>query len=118
DENEEELMENAPVKSSGIGSSDNKEPSSDASESSHIENASKDRVGGGEGYKGGPSDPTTASRPNQGKNVTKTNLSTPGGSLKEEKETGVPGGNVTSKEPTEADRPNQADHATKTDLST
>jgi hypothetical protein len=122
-ENEEAVNESVPVGTSAIGGSkaggtDNKKPSSDASQSSHVENAGKDRVAGGEGYKGGPADPTQASRPNQGKNVTKTNLSTPGGALKEDIENGVPDGTVTSKEPTDADRPNQAPHATKTDLST
>lgn len=117
-----ELDESVPVKSSAIGGktggSDNKKPSADANATSHIESAGKDRVGGGEGYKSGPADATTAKRPNQGKNVTKTNLSTPGGALKETTETGVPEGSVTAKEPTEAKRPNQAAHATKTDLST
>lgn len=122
DDEKEELDESVPVKSSAVGGkvggSDNKKPSADASSTSHIESAGKDRVGGGEGYKSGPADATTAKRPNQAKNATKTNLSTPGGALKETTETGVPGGTVTAKEPTEAKRPNEADHATKTDLST
>lgn len=107
EETDECIKEGVPVNSSGIGTSDNKLASADARDSSHIESAAKDKVGGGEGYKGGPADPTTAKRPNQGKNVTKTNLSTPGGALTEEKETGVPGGTVTAKEPTEAKRPNE-----------
>jgi len=118
EEEKDELQESVPVKSSGIGTADNKVPSADAHESSHIESAAKDRVGGGEGYTNGPADPTMAKRPNQGKNATKDNLSTPGGALKETKETGIPGGTVTAKEPSEAKRPNQADHATKDDLST
>jgi hypothetical protein len=116
---EKKLDEGVPVNSSGIATSDNKKPSADASQTSHIETAGKDRVGGGEGYKSGPADATTASRPNQGKNVTKTNLSTPGGALKETKETGFPeGATVKTDDATKAARPNQADHATKTDLST
>ena len=113
------MKENAPVGTSGIGGSDNKMPTADADETSHIESAAKDRVGGGEGYKNGPADATTAKRPNQGKNVTKTNLSTPGGALKETKETGFPeGATVKTDDATKAARPNQGEHVTKDKLDT
>jgi len=118
DDDEEFLKESVPVKSSGIGGSkvggsDNKKPSSDANATSHLETAGKDRVGGGEGYKGGVADPTTAKRPNSKGCFDNTpKLAT------EDIDNGVPCGSVTAKEPTDADRPNKADHATKTDLST
>jgi hypothetical protein len=117
DDDDDRLDESVPVSSSAIGGkvggASNKQPSSDASATSHLESAGKDRVGGGEGYKGGVADPTTASRPNSTGKFEKTPTL-----AKEEIENGVPGGSVTAKEPTEAKRPNQADHATKTDLST
>jgi len=106
------LKENAPVGTSGIAGSDNKKPSSDASATSHLETAGKDRVGGGEGYKGGVADATTAKRPNQAKNATKTNLSTPGGKLKENTGGSTPGypegakKTSTGDDATEATRPN------------
>ena len=106
------LKENAPAKSSGIATSDNKLPSSDARDSTHIESAAKDKVGGGEGYKGGVADATTAKRPNQAKNATKTNLSTPGGKLKENTGGSTPGypegakKTSTGDDATEANRPN------------
>jgi hypothetical protein len=117
DDDDDRLDESVPVSSSAIGGkvggASNKQPSSDASATSHLESAGKDRVGGGEGYKGGVADPTTAKRPNSTGKFEKTPTL-----AKEEIENGVPGGSVTAKEPTEAKRPNQADHATKTDLST
>jgi hypothetical protein len=91
DDDEEQLDEGVPVKSSGIAGSNNKMPSSDASASSHIESGGRDKVGGGEGYKAGPEDATTAKRPNQAKNANKTNLSTPGGALKENTGGSTPG---------------------------
>lgn len=113
------LKENAPSKTSGIATSDNKLPSSDARDSTHLETAAKDKVGGGEGYKGGVADATTAKRPNQAKNATKTNLSTPGGALKETKETGFPeGATVKTDDATKAERPNQGANVTKDNLST
>jgi len=75
---EEKLDEDKKLASSGIATSDNKKPSSVASSTSAIES------GGGkkDGYPSGDAkqtanDPTDASRPNQGKNATATNLSTP-----------------------------------------
>lgn len=119
EEGEEMVCEDTTLNSSGVGSSDNKKPTSAASSSSKIETAGKDRVGGGEGYKNGPADATTASRPNQGKNVTKTNLSTPGGALKEATETGFPeGATVKAKDASEAERPNQGEHVKKDKLDT
>jgi hypothetical protein len=91
-----------------VGGSDNKKPSANASATSRIESAGKDRVGGGEGYKSGPADPTTAKRPNS-----KGCFESTPKLAKEAVETGVPGGTVTAKEPTTAKRP-----VTKTDMST
>jgi hypothetical protein len=92
-----------------VGGSDNKKPSANASATSRIESAGKDRVGGGEGYKSGPADPTTAKRPNSKGDIQNTPKL-----AKEAVETGV---TVTAKEPTEAKRPNQGP-VTKTDMST
>ena len=135
EEEEEEgkkLDEQTKLTSSGIGSgkaggSPNKKPSSAASSTSKIESAANDD----EGY------PTTdqanvvareatqASRPNQAKNATKTNLSTPsmGGSNGSggQSDIGYPKtdqAKVTSREASGATRPNQAKNATKTNLST
>lgn len=79
---EETIEEDKKLSSSAIGGktggSDNKKPSSSASSTSKIESAGVDK----DGYPAGDAktiakDATTASRPNQGKNVTSTNLSTP-----------------------------------------
>lgn len=123
------LKEGVPVKTSGIGSSDNKEPSADAHESSHIESSGQSvdsaTVGTPDYEKKSSKDATVgAKRPNQGKNATKTNLSTPGGALKENTGGSTPGYPEGAKktssgdDASEAERPNQADHATKDDLST
>jgi hypothetical protein len=99
EDDEECIKESVPVKSSAIGGkvggSDNKKPSADANATSHLESGAKDRVGGGEGYKSGPADATTATRPNAGP-VTPTKMATPK-LAKESVETGVPGGKTTSK---------------------
>lgn len=125
EEDEEEgkddmVCEDTKLNSSGIGSgSDNKKPTSAASSSSKIESASRDKVGGGEGYKNGPTDATTAPRPNQGDHVKKDKLDTPGGALKEATETGFPeGATVKAKDASEADRPNQGEHVKKDKLDT
>lgn len=129
EEDKKELDENVPVKSSGIATSDNKEPSADASESSDIESSGKSvksaTVGTPEYTQtSSGDDATNAKRPNQAKNATKTNLSTPGGALKENTGGSTPGypegAKKTSKgdDASETERPNQAEHATKTDLST
>jgi hypothetical protein len=98
EEDEEVIKESVPVKSSAIGGkvggSDNKKPSADANATSHLESAAKDKVGGGEGYKSGPADATTAPRPNAGP-VTPSKMDTPK-LAKESVETGVPGGKTTS----------------------
>ena len=85
EEEEEEgktIDEDKKLSSSAIGGktggSDNKKPSASASSTSKIESAGVDR----DGYPDGDAktiakDATTASRPNQGKNVTSTSLSTP-----------------------------------------
>ena len=77
-EEEEKLDEDKKLASSGIATSDNKKPSSVASSTSAIESggAKKDGYPSGDA-KQTASDPTEASRPNQGKNATSTNLSTP-----------------------------------------
>jgi len=131
DEKQEQLDEGVPVNTSGIGGSDNKEPSTDASKSSHIESSGQSvdsaTVGTPDYEKKSSKDATVGSkRPNQAKNATKTNLSTPGGALKEN--TGAPStpgypeqAKKTSggKDATEGvDRPNQAEHATKDNLET
>lgn len=128
-EENECINESVPVNTSGIGSgSDNKAPSSDASKSSGIESSGKSvksaNVGTPE-YKQIAADPSTATRPNQAKNATKTNLSTPGGKKIDENTGGsTPGypeqAKKTSKgkDPSEAQRPNQAPHATKDNLET
>jgi hypothetical protein len=77
-EEEEKLDEDKKLASSGIATSDNKKPSSVASSTSAIESGGAKK----DGYPSGDakqiaSDPTDASRPNQGKNATSTNLSTP-----------------------------------------
>lgn len=124
-----ELDESVPVKSSGIATSDNKEPSADASKSSGIESSGQSvdsaTVGTPDYEKKSSKDATVGSkRPNQAKNATKTNLSTPGGALKENTGGSTPGYPEGAKktssgdDASEAKRPNQADHATKTDLST
>jgi len=118
EQDESVLKENVPVKSSAVGGkvggSDNKKPSNDASATSHIETAGKDRVGMPTA-KVTAQEPTNASRPNAGP-VTPSKMDTPK-LAKEAVETGVPGGSVTAKEPTEADRPNEGP-VTKTDMST
>jgi len=118
DEEEEEcpeeankcLEEGAPVDTSQIAKSDNKEPSSDASTSSDIgpsrQSVNSATVGTPDYVKKSSDQNATVKRPNQSKAATKDNLNITGGGLKEVKETGVPGGKVTAKEPTEAGRPN------------
>ena len=79
---EKEEVDEAKLASSAIGGkvggSDNKKPSTVASKSSGIESggASKDGYPSGDA-KTTATDATEAKRPNQGANVTKTNLSTP-----------------------------------------
>jgi len=85
DENEEETIdEQTKLASSGIGGnkaggSSNKAPASGAKSSSKVESGGIKQEGmpSPEGTKVGPDDATTASRPNQAKNATSTNLSTP-----------------------------------------
>lgn len=116
-EDEECLKESVPVKSSAIagkvGGSDNKKPSADASATSHIESAGKDRVGGGEGYKGGVLDASTAARPNA-----KGNFENTAKLAKEAVETGVPTGTVIAKDPSEVSKTPNAGPVTPTDMST
>ena len=115
------LKESVPAKSSGVGTADNK--TSPEFTSSKIGKGGDVENGVPEG-KVTAKEPTQASRPNQAKNATKTNLSTPGGALKENTGGSTPGypegakKTSTGDDPSEADRPNQADHATKDDLST
>ena len=80
EDEEETIDEQTKLASSGIGGktggSDNKKPSASAHNSSKIESGGIKNNGIPEG-KSGPEDATTASRPNQAKNATSTNLSTP-----------------------------------------
>lgn len=122
DEEKEEIAESVPAKTSGIGTADNKNSPEFVSSKigGQVTGGATDGVPGG---KKTAEDPTEASRPNQAKNATKDNLSTPGGMLKEDTggaTPGVPGGKKTSTgdDPTETDRPNKGEHATKDDLST
>lgn len=125
-EEEESIKENVPVKSSGIATGDNKEPSKDAHDSSNISDGSKDnksgKVGWPDGEKKSSDQDATVTRPNQGPNAKKDNLSTPGGALKEGiglADKGIPGGKQTSSdEDANVDRPNKGEHAQKDDLST
>ena len=78
EEEGKKLDEDKKLASSGIATSDNKKPSASASSTSAIESGGSKK----DGYPAGDAkqtaaDPTEASRPNQGKNVTSTNLSTP-----------------------------------------
>ena len=79
-EEEEQLDEDTKLKSSGLGGktggSDNKKPASGASSSSKIETAKNVHHGIPEGEKI-VADATDAKRPNEAKNATSTNLSTP-----------------------------------------
>ncbi len=115
--NEEEdeskkLDEDRKLASSGIGGNkaggaSNKQPAAGAKSSSKIESGGLKQHGvpSPDGTKIGPEDATKAKRPNEGKNATSTNLSTPS-----------KGG--TSGPLLKAARPNQGEHATDTDLST
>jgi len=132
DEDEEKINEDTKLASSGIGGSKaggsaNKKPASGASSSSKIESGGL----AGEGFpttdnaKVTAKEASTASRPNQAKNATKTNLSTPGMGAGNgsggQSETGMPSATdakVTAKEASTATRPNQAKNATKDNLST
>jgi hypothetical protein len=115
EEEEEEgkqIDEDTKLKSSGIGGdkaggSDNKSPTSGAKSSSKIESGGMKQEGipSPDSTKVGPDDATKAPRPNQGKNATSTNLSTPSKS-------GESGPAL------KANRPNKGDHATASDLST
>jgi hypothetical protein len=112
---------------SKAGGSDNKKPASAASSTSKIES-------GGISDEGFPSqgsskvtakEATEASRPNQGKNATKSNQSTPsigdGNKSGGQSETGHPeigNAKVTAKEATKAPRPNQGTNVTKSNQST
>lgn len=96
EEQEECINESVPVKSSGIGGSDNKEPSTDACKSSGIESSGKSvksaTVGTPEHTQTSQGDDATkAKRPNQAPHATKTNLSTPGGKLTENTGGSTPG---------------------------
>jgi hypothetical protein len=84
DEDEETIDEQTKLASSGIGGhkaggSANKAPASAAKSSSKVESGGirQEGVPSPEGTKVGPEDATTAPRPNQAKNATSTNLSTP-----------------------------------------
>ena len=132
EDEEKKLDEQTKLSSSGIGGSKaggsaNKKPSASASSSSKIETAANDD----EGYPEIDQAKVTAkvhdgaSRPNQAKNATKDNLSTP--SMGEGNGTGgQPDGSypkieqakVTAKVHDGATRPNQAKNATKDNLST
>lgn len=98
-EEEEAVNESVPVNTSGIGGNkaggaDNKEPSADASKTSHIETSGqsvKSATVGTPEYCKKTNDATDATRPNQAKNATKDNLSTPGGALKENNGGATPG---------------------------
>ena len=135
EDEEKKLDEQTKLTSSGIGSgksaagSPNKKPSSAASSTSKLETAANDD----EGYpdtdqaKVVAKEATQASRPNQAKNATKDNLSTPsfgggnGGGSGGNSETGYPKtdqAKVTAKVHDGATRPNQAKNATKDNLST
>ena len=132
EEEEKKLDEQTKLSSSGIGSgkaggSPNKKPSSAASSSSKIESAANDDEGypSTDNAKVVAKEATEASRPNQAKNATKDNLSTPsmgaGNGNGGNSETGYPKtdqAKVTAKEATGASRPNQAKNATATNLST
>jgi hypothetical protein len=135
EEEEEEgkkLDEQTKLASSGIGGSKaggspNKKPTSAASSTSKIETAANDDEGMPtiDQPKVVAKEATQASRPNQAKNATKDNLSTPamgaGNGSGGQTETGMPKtdqAKVTSKEATQASRPNQAKNATKDNLST
>lgn len=83
-EEEETIDEQTKLASSGIGGnkaggSANKAPASGTKSSSKVENghAKDEGMPSPEGTKVGPEDATKASRPNQAKNATSTNLSTP-----------------------------------------
>jgi hypothetical protein len=132
DDDESFLKEGVPVKTSAIGGkvggSPNKKPSADAFSSSHIETTSKSVKSGKVGFPDGKkihNDPAEGPRPNQAKNATKTNLSTPGGALKEAAsvksgKVGYPTGKKTSTsdDPTVGvDRPNEGP-VTKDSMST
>lgn len=134
-EEEEEgktIDEQTKLATSGIGSgkaggSPNKKPSSAASSTSKIETAANDDEGmpSLDQPKVVAKESTQAPRPNQAKNATKDNLSTPsmGGSKGSggQTETGMPKtdqAKTTAKEATQANRPNQAKNATATNLST
>lgn len=84
EEEEETIDEQTKLASSGIGGkktggSDNKAPSSGAKSSSKVESGGIKQEGmpSPDGTKVGPEDATTAKRPNEAKNATSTNLSTP-----------------------------------------
>jgi hypothetical protein len=135
EEEEEEgttLDESTKLASSGIGGnkaggSANKKPTSAASSSSKVESGGRDHEGLPklDQPKTVAKEATEASRPNQAKNATKSNLSTPkmgaGNGSGGQSEDGMPSldqPKVTAKEPTTASRPNQAKNATKSNLST
>lgn len=84
EEEEGKLDEQTKLASSGIGGkkaggSDNKAPASGTKSSSKVESGGIKNSGvpSPEGTKVGPEDATTAKRPNEAKNATSTNLSTP-----------------------------------------
>ena len=83
EEEEEAIDEQTKLATSGIGGkaggSDNKKPSASAHNSSKIESGGLKQHGfpSPNGTKIGPADATTTSRPNEGSNASKTNLSTP-----------------------------------------
>ena len=83
EEEAEEIDEQKKLASSAIGGkaggSDNKKPSSSASSTSGIESGGLKQQGvpSPTGTKVGPEDATKAARPNEAKNATSTNLSTP-----------------------------------------
>jgi hypothetical protein len=129
EEEDDKIEEQTKLASSGIGSGKAGKPSSAASSTSKIESAANDD----EGYptidqpKVVSKEATQAGRPNQAKNATKDNLSTPafggkgGNGGGGQSETGMPKTDqvkTTAKEATQASRPNQAKNATATNLST
>ena len=83
DDETKKLDEEKKLASSGIGGkaggSDNKKPASGANSSSNLESGGIKQQGmpSPDGTKVGPDDATTAKRPNEAKNATSTNLSTP-----------------------------------------
>ena len=132
EEEEGKINEDTKLASSGIGGSKaggsaNKKPTAGASSSSKIESGGGDKDGMPtiDQPKVVAKEATQAGRPNQAKNATKTNLSTPamgaGNGSGGQSETGMPAATnakVTAKEATGATRPNQAKNATKDNLST